>query len=84
MPYDAPMTLDRISPDSIRLARNRAGLSQDDAARIAGLTRATIQNAETGRRSPSGRVLAALARVYGVSMDTFVGAASDPKEGVQE
>ena len=63
---------DLISPAAIRTAREAAGLTQDEAAVKTGLTRATIQNAETGRRSPSGVVLVALSRAYGVPMEAFV------------
>ena len=63
---------DVISPEAIRTAREAAGLTQDEAATKTGLTRATIQNAETGRRSPSGVVLVALSRAYRVPMETFV------------
>ena len=67
---------DTISPELIRDAREAAGLTQDAAAAATGLTRATIQNAETGRRRPAGYVLAAMARAYGVPMDAFVGTPS--------
>lgn len=66
------MQLPTISPEAIRQARESVGLTQGEAAGRTGLTRATIQNAETGRRSPAGYVLARLARAYGCSMDAFV------------
>lgn len=61
-----------VLPDLIRQARERAGLTQVEAAKRTQLTRATIYNAETGNRSPAGYVLARLARAYGCSMDAFV------------
>ncbi len=59
-----------MSPDGAGLARARGsvGFSQDDVARFVGVNRAMVSYWETGSRRPNDRQLAALARLYGVSI----------------
>jgi transcriptional regulator with XRE-family HTH domain len=49
----------------LRLARTAAGLSQQDLARRAGTSQATISAYESGRKQPSVATLARLLRVTG-------------------
>lgn len=65
------MTTLTVSPGALRRARERAGLTQEQAAYAAGLTRATVQNMERGRPRPAAYVIASLARVYGVPMESL-------------
>ena len=58
-----------LSPDRLRSAREAAGLSQVEAAESAGVSRATLQNAETGKWSPRADTLARLAALYRVRID---------------
>jgi transcriptional regulator with XRE-family HTH domain len=60
-----------FSPDRLREAREHLGLSQAGAAKAADVSRATIQNAESGRNMPQADVLARMAQVYGVSLDSL-------------
>jgi putative transcriptional regulator len=46
--------IDRIEPDSVAAVRTRLGLSQPQFARALGISTATLQNWEQGRRQPTG------------------------------
>jgi putative transcriptional regulator len=46
--------VDRIEPDSVAAVRTRLGLSQPQFARALGISTATLQNWEQGRRQPTG------------------------------
>lgn len=79
------------TPLSVRLAeaRQRAGLTQVEAARAAGVSRATINNSENGRYAePALRTLRALARVYSADLNVLIGShgedRSDPSEASPE
>ena len=57
----------------LQTARHGAGLSQLDAACMAGLmTQASLSNYETGKRDIHVRTLVALAGVYGVPVQSFL------------
>jgi transcriptional regulator with XRE-family HTH domain len=58
----------------LKTAREQAGLSQGQVAKILGLHRPSVSETEAGRRSVSGEELAALAKTYGVSADWLTGA----------
>jgi transcriptional regulator with XRE-family HTH domain len=53
----------------LALARERAGLSQGQVAKILGLHRPSISEAEAGRRNVSAEELSKLAKIYNVSMN---------------
>jgi transcriptional regulator with XRE-family HTH domain len=61
-----------LSPSKLVAARHAAGLSQREAHQAAGISRATLQFAEAGERTPQVEHLAALARVYGVTVDSLL------------
>lgn len=66
----------------LRLARENAGLSQGQVAKILGLHRPSISEVEAGRRKVSTEELVELARIYGVSVSWLAGAESkgdDPR-----
>jgi len=56
----------------LRAAREQAGLSQGQAAKVLGVHRPAITEMEAGRRSVSAEELAALADAYGVSVNWLV------------
>jgi transcriptional regulator with XRE-family HTH domain len=58
----------------LRAAREQAGLSQGQAAKVVGLHRPAITEIEAGRRSVSAEELAALADAYGVDANWLVAA----------
>jgi transcriptional regulator with XRE-family HTH domain len=45
--------------------------TQEQAAELLGITRATVSNYETGRRSPHISELKRIADIYGVGLDYF-------------
>jgi transcriptional regulator with XRE-family HTH domain len=53
----------------LRAAREMAGLSQAQVAKILGLHRPSVSEIEAGRRRVSGEELAKLAEVYSVDLD---------------
>ena len=63
---------DVLTPEALGLAlrdaRRSASLSQTDAARLAGITRATISSAERGQGGLTSRALLELARTYGCAV----------------
>lgn len=54
--------------DRLRLAREQAGLSQGQIARIMQYHRPTISEIEAGRRKVTGSEISAFARHYGVGV----------------
>jgi len=55
--------------NSIRAAREGAGMTQADLARTVGVTRQTLIAIEQGRYSPSLELAFQLARAFGVGLD---------------
>jgi transcriptional regulator with XRE-family HTH domain len=53
----------------LKAAREQAGLTQGQVARILGLHRPSVSEMEAGRRSVSAEELATLAETYGVSVN---------------
>jgi Zn-dependent peptidase ImmA (M78 family)/DNA-binding XRE family transcriptional regulator len=61
-------------------ARERAGLSQEAAAKAIGLNRVVLSYYESGRRQPSLGTVVALIRLYGVPLSKFLGEAETTAE----
>jgi transcriptional regulator with XRE-family HTH domain len=61
----------------LRLAREQAGLSQGQVAKMLHLHRPSISEAEAGRRKVSTEELVELARIYGVSVSWLACAESE-------
>lgn len=58
-----------VNPEVMaRAARNRAGISQREMARRAGVSTATVEAIEAGRQQPSARVLGALLAVAALEL----------------
>ena len=62
-----------VLPLRLRLAREQAGLSQGQVAKMLGLHRPSVSEMEAGRRKVSADELATLAHTYGVSMEWLTG-----------
>lgn len=59
--------------ERLRIAREQAGLSQGQVARILGLHRPTISEIEAGRRRVTAEETATFARLYEVSVAWLTG-----------
>ena len=57
----------------LRIARERAGLSQHQVAKILGWHRPTISEIEAGRRKVAAEEVVTLAELYGVNIPWVVG-----------
>ena len=68
----------------LRLAREQAGLSQGQVAKLLHLHRPSISEAEAGRRKVSTEELVELARIYGVSVSWLACAESEEESAVQD
>jgi transcriptional regulator with XRE-family HTH domain len=68
-------TMDRLIEigKSIKRARNRVGVSQDELARSVGMSRVSISNIEGGKQKTSGGKLMDIAMALGVGLDELVG-----------
>jgi transcriptional regulator with XRE-family HTH domain len=66
----------------LRAAREHAGLSQGQVARLLQLHRPSVSELEAGRRSVSAEELAEFARIYDVSVSWLVGEESDGQEQI--
>jgi transcriptional regulator with XRE-family HTH domain len=62
----------------LALARQRAGISQDAAAKAIDVRKATLSGWETGSREPKASELQALADLYDVTLDELTGRAPLP------
>ena len=73
-------TLDAIG-QMLRTSRERAGLSQEAAADVAGLSRVVLNYYETGRRQIPLSAAANLARLYGTSLEALLRGCSEAAAG---
>ncbi len=64
--------------ERLRLAREQAGLSQGQVARMLSMHRPTVSEIEAGRRKVTAEELAAFSRVYEVSVAWL--SCSDPED----
>lgn len=64
----------------LRLAREQAGLSQGQVARLLNKHRPTISEIEAGRRRVTAEELTAFARIYAVSISWLLGTDSSDDE----
>lgn len=64
------ITHDKLA-ERIRQAREAAGFTQDDVARVIGTSRPTVAQIEAGNRKVTSVELASLARLFGRSMHDF-------------
>jgi transcriptional regulator with XRE-family HTH domain len=64
----------------LRLAREQAGLSQGQVAKMLNLHRPSVTETEAGRRKATPQELAECARIYGVSVDWLVSTGTDESD----
>ena len=64
--------------DKLKQARLAKGLTQREAAEIAGVDSSYISRYESGQRDPSALALRGLATIYGVTVDWLTGQADEP------
>lgn len=64
----------------LKIARDAAGLSQGQAARLLKMHRPTISEIEAGRRRVAGEELGQFAKLYGVSVEWLTTAAEESDE----
>lgn len=67
--------------ERLRLAREQAGLSQGQVARMLSMHRPTISEIEAGRRRVTAEELATFARIYEVSIAWLSGADAEDDDG---
>lgn len=77
----ADSTREQIS-SRLRTAREAAGLSQGQAAKLLDMHRPTITEIEAGRRKVSGEELVRFAELYGITVEWLTGGkeSADPTE----
>lgn len=68
----------------LRLAREQAGLSQGQVAKILQIHRPTISEIEAGRRSVSAEEVARFAEIYSVSLAWLVGSPQETPDPDQD
>lgn len=78
----AETTTDQIAA-RLRLAREQAGLSQGQVAKMLGLHRPSVSELEAGRRKVSAEELAKLSDIYGVSVN-WIASAESSVDGLKE
>lgn len=66
--------------ERLRQARESAGLSQGQAAKLLGLHRPSISEMEAGRRKVSADELLQLARIYGADISRLAGEVDDDSD----
>lgn len=54
---------------TLEAARVNAGMSQADAAKAIGVSRATISNWEKGKTSPTGKKQSVISEAYNIPID---------------
>lgn len=70
------LTLIKFNIAELPKARERAGLSQADAARALGISRQRYRNYESGHCTPSPDMLARILALFGAQFENFVSGAT--------
>lgn len=68
----------------IKKQRIKTGLTQEEAAVKLGIHPTTLNKYEGGSRTPSGKVLSAMSRLFNISMDTLIHDAIETDTGGEE
>ena len=71
----------KVVASRLRTAREMAGLSQAQVAKILSLHRPSVSEMEAGRRKVSVDELTKLAKIYSVDMEWLAGSTPDTKNG---
>jgi transcriptional regulator with XRE-family HTH domain len=69
--------------DRLRIAREHAGMSQQEAADALGITPQSISQFENGKRKPSTERIIDFCRIYHASADFMLGFVDKPNEKLQ-
>lgn len=69
---------------TIKNVREKAGMTQEDLARILGISRPAVTDIEQGRRRVSSDELVHLSKALGVSTDSILGLHSEPEIRVEK
>ena len=69
--------------ERLRLAREQAGLSQGQVAKMLNLHRPTITEIEAGRRKVSAPEASQFAEIYGVSLDWLLNGSEQDDPSIQ-
>lgn len=72
--------MQKIEPQKIRSMRIRQGLSQEELARLLGISNRAISKWELGYSQPSANHLIALSQIFGASMDDFLSSTEAEKK----
>lgn len=64
--------------NNMKIARERLGLTQDEAALELGIPLKTYRNYEQGVREPNGATLVKIARLYNTTVDYLLARDDDP------
>lgn len=62
-----------VFKNNFKMARELAGLTMEQAASIAGVTKGAVSSYESGRMSPTVNVLKKLARAYNADISYLIG-----------
>lgn len=74
-----PTDVEKVISERLRSARKRKGLTQEEVARILGVTRSVIARYESGINDPPTENVSMLAEIYNVSVDYLLGRTDDPR-----
>lgn len=83
MNEDAMVEVVARYPARLKELRLKAGLSQTELAKRAGIPQSAVAAYEVGRNSPAWGYCVRLAHALGVSLDAFLVAPEPPKESKQ-
>ncbi len=64
--------MSKVFGKNLRYYRTLAGYTQDDLAKLAGITRNAVANYEVGRSEPNFSILCTFANHLGVDIDTLL------------
>jgi transcriptional regulator with XRE-family HTH domain len=74
----------KLIASRLRLAREMAGLTQGQAAKLLGIHRPTLSEMEAGRRKVAAEEVSNLAKMYGVGVSWLVGEESEGADSRQD
>jgi transcriptional regulator with XRE-family HTH domain len=67
------VAMDRLLGERLRMLREEKGWTQIQAAKLLGITNASLSNYERNERTPDVDMLKAFAEIYDVSIDYLIG-----------
>lgn len=76
--------MDRIEMFTLKTARDRAQISQKDAAAFLGVNVDTLRNYEVGKSQPDALMIKKIEELYGVRFDQLIFLKSDYGKSVNQ